>query len=87
MISKTYELRLENGIHARPAGLLVKAVGTLDSHVILRLGEREINAKSIMAVISSGMKLGTVVEVVCDGPQEAEALEAVDALFAVNFNE
>lgn len=87
MVSKEFQVELENGMHARPAGLLVKSVGPLKCSVELRIDEKQINAKSIMAIMSGGLKYGTRVEVVCSGDEEVEAMTIIEALFNDNFNE
>lgn len=52
------------GIHARPAGILVKAIAKKTSDIkIKKAGDtREVNAKSIMAVMSLGVKKGNTVD-------------------------
>ena len=46
-----------------------------------------VNAKSIMMILAAGLGTGTTVEVSCDGPDEAEALDALVALIDSGFGE
>lgn len=87
MVSKTFELNLENGMHARPAGLFVKKIGKLDCKVEIEVNDRTINGKSIMAIISLGMKEKEKLEIRCDGTDELVAIEKIQELFEANFNE
>lgn len=87
MVSKTFEITLENGMHARPAGLFVKEIGKLNCKVEIKVNDRSINGKSIMAIISLGMKEKEKVEIKCDGIDELVAIEKIQELFEANFNE
>lgn len=87
MIQKTFVLNLDKGMHARPAGLFLKTVGPLDCQVQLNYKGNSINGKSIMAIISAGLKMGSELEITAEGPDEAVAMEAIEALFEANFHE
>lgn len=87
MINKTFTLTLENGMHARPAGLFVKTIGPLDAVVTLSVGEKKINGKSIMAIMSAGLQRDVAIDILCDGPEEEKAMSVIEELFALNFNE
>ena len=60
------------GIHARPAGILVKAIAKKTSDIkIKKAGDtREVNAKSIMAVMSLGVKKGNEVIITAEGEED-----------------
>ena len=87
MIKKEFKLALEHGMHARPAGLLVKSIGPINAIVTLLVGEKTINGKSIMAIMSAGLKAGTIIDISCDGPEEDKAMSIIQELFELNFNE
>lgn len=87
MVNKVFEVALETGMHARPAGLFVKTIGALNCTVDLKVGNRKFNGKSIMAIMSAGLKKGEQVEVICDGADEEKALQSIKELFEVNFHE
>lgn len=68
------------GIHARPAGMLVKESSKYVSNITIEKEGREVNAKKIMAVMSLGVKQGQEVTVKIDGADEAQA-----SMVLVNF--
>ena len=67
------------GIHARPAGILVKAIAKKTSDT------REVNAKSIMAVMSLGVKKGNEVIITADGADEEEAIAEIQKVLEENL--
>jgi phosphocarrier protein len=87
MVKKTFELMLENGMHARPAGLLVKTIGRLNVTVTLSADGKSVNGKSIMAIMSASFKHGVKIDITCEGDDADKAMTAIEDLFAVNFNE
>ena len=78
MISKEITIRLENGLEARPVAMLVQVASKFDSSVYLEAGEKKVNAKSIMGMMSLGLDTGEKVTVIVDGPDEAAALEDIE---------
>ena len=69
-----------NGMHARPAGELVKLIrGLAPARITLRTAAREASAVSILSLLALGLKHGTEVEVCAEGGDEAAAVQA--ALF------
>lgn len=87
MISERMTIKNEQGLHMRPAGVLAKAAAKYPCDVKLVVGEKQINAKSIMMIIGGCIKCGMEVEVVCNGEQEAEALAEVKELVENGFGE
>lgn len=78
MISKEITIRLENGLEARPVAMLVQVASKFDSSVYLEAGEKKVNAKSIMGMMSLGLDTGEKVTVIVDGADEAAALEDIE---------
>ncbi len=64
------------GLHARPAAALVREVGRFDARVTVDGAD----ASSLLAVLARGLRHGTEVVVSADGPQAADAADAVVAL-------
>lgn len=62
------------GIHARPAGDLVKLAAKFPCAVRIEKDGREVDAKRIMAVMSLGVKCGMEITVRADGEEEDEAI-------------
>ena len=83
------ELTVSNrlGLHARATAKLVQVLSAYRCNATLSAKGREVNAKSIMGVMMLAAGQGTPVTVRVDGEDEAEALEAVAALFERRFDE
>lgn len=62
-----YTVKDELGIHARPAGLLVKEAKNFTSKITIKKGEKEVDATRVMAVMALGVKQGETVTVNVDG--------------------
>ena len=74
------------GIHARPAGLLVKAAKALDSVVTVEKADgKSAAATKLMAVMSLGVKCGDTVTVKVEGGDEAANAAAMEAFFKENL--
>ena len=74
------------GIHARPAGLLVKAAKALDSTVTVeRVGGKSSAATKLMAVMGLGVKGGDTVTVTVEGGNEEASLQAMEQFFRENL--
>ncbi len=80
-----YVVQDELGLHARPAGLLVKEAAKFKSAITLDSGAKNADAKRIMAVMSMGVKQGVEVTVTVDGEDEDAAFEAIKTFFETNL--
>ena len=78
MINKEITIRLENGLEARPVALLVQVASQFESSVYLETGDKKVNAKSIMGMMSLGLDIGEKVNVIVDGADEEAALEGIE---------
>lgn len=87
MISKILTLKNETGMHARPASELVKAASNFKSDIKLIINEKEYNAKSVLNIMSAGIKQNTEIKITCDGEDEQEAIKVIEELFENNFGE
>lgn len=76
-----YVLTDPMGIHARPAGLLVKEASQFASTIKLAGNNKEVDAKRIMAVMSLGAKAGDTVRVIAEGEDEADAAAKLQEFF------
>ncbi|GAA4429415.1 dihydroxyacetone kinase phosphoryl donor subunit DhaM [Actinokineospora soli] len=79
------ELTNDVGLHARPAGLLVRALAGLDAEVRVEHAGRTADARSVLAFLGLGAHAGARVTVTADGPDAAEALLRVQTLAAGGF--
>ena len=73
------------GIHARPAGMLVKEVRKYESSVTVVRGERSVNALRLMALMGMGIRQGDTVKVIVEGADEDAAAAAIEAFFRRNL--
>ena len=85
MQSFTYVVKDELGIHARPAGLLVKEAKQFNSNITLACGGKTAPAKGLMGVMGMAVKQGGEVTVTAEGDDEAAAIAALKAFFAANL--
>ena len=85
---KTFEYTITDpvGIHARPAGLLVKEIKSFaGSAVTITKGEKSVNALKLMALMQMGIKQGDTVTVSIDGGDEAAVAAALENFFKANL--
>ena len=85
MKSFSYTVKDELGIHARPAGLLVKEVKNFQSKVTLEKDGKSVDASRLMAVMGMGVKKNQTVTVTVEGDDEDAACEAIKAFFETNL--
>ena len=78
MIRKEITIRLENGLEARPVAMLVQVASQYDSSIYLEAGDKKVNAKSIMGMMSLGLDTGEKVTVIIDGKDENTAMESIE---------
>ena len=78
MMKKTVKIQLSNGLEARPVAMLVQVASKYESKVYLETGDKKVNAKSIMGMMSLGLNAGENVTVLVDGADEKEALESIE---------
>jgi phosphocarrier protein HPr len=75
------------GLHARAASKFVTIANTFDADVYLSVGDREVNAKSILGVMMLAASKGTQVTLRCTGKQAGAAYDALAALVSGGFGE
>ena len=80
-----YTIKDEDGIHARPAGLLVKAASGFASTVTLDNGIKKGDAKKIMSLMMMAVKQGQTVKFTVEGPDEDAAAQALEAFMKENL--
>ena len=85
MKSFSYTVKDELGIHARPAGMLVKEVKNFQSKVTLEKDGKSVDASRLMAVMGMGVKKNQTVTVTVEGNDEDAACEALKAFFKANL--
>ncbi len=87
MVLRTVVVPNRLGIHARPAAQIVKLAATFRSEISLTVGNDQVNAKSIMGVMTLAAGAGTEVGISASGPDEEDAVLAITELFCEGFGE
>lgn len=87
MTEKQVTIKNRAGIHARPAALIVQTASKFASKVNMIKENENINAKSIMEIITLGASYNTSLTIRADGPDEAQAIQALADLFDRRFEE
>ncbi|ANV97371.1 PTS galactitol transporter subunit IIC [Helicobacter enhydrae] len=73
------------GIHARPAGVLVKKAGEFSSQIMLCKGDKKVDAKRMLAVMSLGAKCGEELRFEIEGADEESAYQALQIFLQEHF--
>ncbi|ANU16696.1 HPr family phosphocarrier protein [Planococcus maritimus] len=80
MVEKQVEVQLKSGLQARQAALFVQEANRYSSDVYLEKGNKKVNAKSIMGIMSLAVSKGTNVTISADGADEEAAVGALAQL-------
>lgn len=81
----TVTLMNEEGMHARPAGIFVKKAGEFKSNVQVKANGQSKNGKSIMSLMSLGIKGGQEIIIETQGEDAEAALKALVTLVNQKF--
>ncbi len=84
---KAKELTITNpdGLRASKAAMFVQVAGKFSSQILVEKGNKKINAKSIMGVLSLGVKQGEQIYIFANGKDEEKAIEALEELVEKSF--
>jgi len=77
MITKEITLKNEEGLHARPATEIAKNANQYTCDIKFDVQGKEYNAKSVLNIMSAGIKNKTSIKIICDGSDEEQALENI----------
>ncbi len=80
-----YVITDEVGIHARPAGLLVKEAKKYTSEIIIAKGDKSAKATALMKLMGMGVVKGDEVTITVEGEDEDVAAAAIEAFMKANF--
>lgn len=81
----SYTIKDEQGIHARPAGELVKTVKDFACEIKIEKGGKMADAKKIFGIMGLGAKQGDTVEFRFEGKEEEQAYATVKAFMETNL--
>ncbi len=84
---KTFEyvIKDEVGIHARPAGMLVKEAKQYEETILIECNGKSADVKKLMALMALGVKSGDAVKVTVEGEKEAEVAANLQEFFENNL--
>lgn len=80
MYSKEVVVRCESGLHIKQASYFVQKANEFDCNIWLEFGERKMNAKSLMGIMSLTVITGAVVTLSASGADAEAAVTALEAL-------
>ena len=87
MIERDFEIKNKLGLHARAAAKLVHTAARFASDVKIRKGDEEVDGKSILGILLLAAGKGSVITVKANGPDEADAVAALQQLIDAKFDE
>lgn len=77
MVEKSVTVQIKPGLQARQAALFVQEANKYNADIFLKRAGRQVNAKSIMGVMSLAISQGTEIILVADGNDEEQAISAL----------
>ena len=78
MIKKPITIQIADGLEARPVAVLVQVASQYESKIYVENGDRKVNAKSIMGMMTLGLAAGESVVVSAEGSDEQAAIENIE---------
>lgn len=87
MSERVIEIKNKLGLHARAAAKLVHMAARFKSDIKVRKGDEEVDGKSILGILLLAAGRGTSITLRADGPDEREALDAIEKLIDEKFDE
>ena len=87
MFSENVTLVNPQGFHMRPATTFATAMNKYPCTVTIKFNGNDVNGKSLMHIMAACIKVGSVIDVICDGEKENEALAEAGAMIESGFGE
>ena len=87
MITKKITIQNKLGIHARPAAQFVRVASRFQADVSVEKDDEAVDGKSIMGLMMLAVGWGAEITVTADGPDEADAMVALEELINNKFGE
>lgn len=85
MVEFKYTLKAKDGIHARPAGVLVQKAAAFKSDITIKCKDKEGSAKKLFSLMKLGAKMNDEITVVVEGEDEAVAADTMKQFIGENF--
>ncbi len=77
MTTRTVEITNNIGLHASPASFFIQQACTFQSSIWVEKGDRRVNAKSLLGILSMGIRQGEEITLIADGADEAAAVDGL----------
>jgi phosphocarrier protein len=87
LTTRDIEIKNKLGLHARAAAKLVHCAAKYESDIKIRKGDEEVDAKSILGILLLAAGRGAVITVKAEGPDEQQAVDAIEKLIDAKFDE
>jgi phosphotransferase system HPr (HPr) family protein len=87
MIARTIQIEIESGLHARPAAQFVKTANRFQSAISVTYRDKTVNAKSMVEMMLAAASRGEMIDLKAEGPDEVEALTALEKLLTKGLKE
>ncbi len=84
MIEKAIEVKMAQDVDARPIAMLVQVASRYESNIYIISGDRKVNAKSIMGMMTLTLDKGQTITVTADGEDEQTAIENIENYLSGN---
>ena len=79
MIKNPITIQIANGLEARPVAMLVQVASQYESRIQVECGEKRVNAKSIMGMMTLGLNVGESVVISAEGVDEEAAIAGIES--------
>jgi len=87
LVEQTIKITNPSGLHARPAAMFVQTAGKFTSNIWIKKGEKRVDAKSIMGLMSLAVARGEEIEIGAEGEDEKLAINELIDLITSSFGE
>lgn len=78
MIKRPITIQISNGLEARPVAMLVQVASQYESKIQVESGDKRVNAKSIMGMMTLGLNVGESVVISAEGSDEEDAIAGIE---------
>ena len=78
MIKKPITIQISNGLEARPVAMLVQVASQYESRIQVESGDKHVNAKSIMGMMTLGLDAGEKITHSANGEDEEDAMKSIE---------
>ena len=78
MIKKPIIIQLASGLEPRPVAVLVQVASQYNSKIYVEDGDRKVNAKSIMGMMTLGLDAGEEITLSANGEDEEDAMKSIE---------